>query len=100
MRRLYRHHEQFEKGATFHQWPLSISWIEDLQQNTFWPTSAQSLGSEVLRHPRIWGFHYERGYEYWDYELTNVLGPDYHEWIESSGNSVLDPVLPEIADSY
>lgn len=93
-RKCYRHPERFGPGAIVDTWPISMAWLQDLQQLDFWSTTVANFGPQAFRIPKIIGSRFTKGQRPQDQEKMTVLGPDYYAWIDATGRPRAEADMP------
>jgi hypothetical protein len=72
----FRFPERFQNGSIMEIWPLQIEILENLQQSAFWDVQVATLGSNVIKFPRMYGKRSEKGGK-----IKNMYGEAYDKWI-------------------
>jgi hypothetical protein len=85
--------ERYGPKSERHRWPVSIDYLENIQQIAYWKVQVKKFGSEALKPPKRISSAWVKGAK-----PTFEYGPDLVDWIKKTHNTILQNVPKDPAD--
>jgi hypothetical protein len=95
----FRLGEDFGPGAVSDRWAIRTSFIEGIQQASFWSTQVRSFGPDVLIPQKMVGRRLIRKNAEGESSQITIVGPDYKSWQLDSSMPVPAPDI-QATDDY